>query len=145
LSISCAKGQAGRVWYIDRRDTPAQASALRAIAGRIMPLKQPGAATVGRYAKVAIPATISQEVTDRGSRLEIEGAGGFDNTFLLGLDGKTPVVVLNNATFNLKRSMKGRTGTFRYKDRFGNHLDFHGTNTNTGEFEYDQDTKRFVQ
>ena len=38
--------------------------------------------------------------------------------------------------------LKGRTGTFRYKDRFGSDLDFKGTNTNTGEFEYDQDTKR---
>ena len=89
-----------------------------------------------------IPAAITQEVTDHGSRLEIEGAGGFDNTFLIGGDGKTPVVVLNNTVFNLKRSLKGRTGTFRYKDRFGNDLDFKGTNTNTGEFEYDQDTKR---
>ena len=81
-------------------------------------------------------------MTDHGSRLEIEGVGGFDNTFLIGGDGKTPVVVLNNTVFNLKRSLKGRTGTFRYKDRFGNDLDFKGTNTNTGEFEYDQDTKR---
>src|SRR5438874_12682538 len=124
LTITCAKGQGGRVWYIDRRATPAQAAALRAIADRILPVSEARKDSEGRYARAAIPATITQQVTDRGSRLQIEGAGGFDNTFLLGLDGKTPVVVLNNATFNLKRSMKGRTDTFRYKDRFGNHLDF---------------------
>jgi len=56
--------------------------------------------------------------------------------------GKTPIVVLNNTSFNLKRAMKGRTGSFRYKDHFGNDINFKGTNTNTGEFEYDQDTKR---
>jgi hypothetical protein len=144
LTFTGAKGQGGQVWYIDRRATPAQAAALRAIADRIIPVKA-GRDPEGKYAKAVVPATITQEVTGRGSRLMIEGAGGFDNTFLIGLDGKTPVVVLNNATFNIKRSMKGQTGTFRYKDRFGNSLDFHGTNTNTGEFEYDQDTKRFVE
>ena len=76
--------------------------------------------------------------------MRVEGAGEFDNTFLIGLDGKTPIVVLNNTTFNLKRSMKGRTGTLRYSDQFGNSLDFKGTNTNTGEFEYDQDTRKFL-
>jgi hypothetical protein len=45
----------------------------------------------------------------------------------------------------LKRSLKGRTGTFRYQDRFGNRIDFKGTNTNTGEFEYDQDTQKFLE
>lgn len=145
LTIACAKGQAGRVWYIDRRASPAQAAALRAIANRIVPFQESEERAPGRHAKTAIAATITQEVTYRGSRLQIEGAGGFDNRFLLGLDGKTPVVVLNNATFNLKRSMKGRTGSFQYRDRLGNQFDFHGTNTNTGEFEYDQDTKRFVQ
>ena len=145
LTITGAKGQGGRVWYIDRRANPAQAAALRAIADRILPLERPGRDLAGKHAKAMVPATITQAVTEHGSRLTIEGAGGFDNTFLLGLDGKTPIVVLNNATFNLKRSMKGRTGAFRYKDRFGNDLDFHGTNTNTGEFEYDQDTKRFIE
>ena len=145
LTITCAKGQAGRVWYLDRRATPVQTAALRAIADRILPVNDSGKRAGDRFAKAVIPATITQEVTDRGSRVQIEGAGGFDNTFLLGLDGKTPIVVLNNATFNLKRSMKGKTGAFRYKDRFGNQFDFHGTNTNTGEFDYDQDTKRFIQ
>ena len=142
LTLSCAHGQGGYVWYIDRRATPAQAAALRAIAERIVPVKPGYRDSPQRYAQAVIPAAITQEVTDHGSRLEIEGAGGFDNTFLIGGDGKTPVVVLNNTVFNLKRSLKGRTGTFRYKDRFGNDLDFKGTNTNTGEFEYDQDTKR---
>src|SRR5437667_12570412 len=32
LTLTCAHGQGGYVWYIDRRATPAQAAALRAIA-----------------------------------------------------------------------------------------------------------------
>jgi hypothetical protein len=145
LTITCAKGQAGRVWYLDRKSTPAQMAALRAIANRILPVQDFRKGADGRFAKAMVPATLTHEVTDRGSRVQIEGAGGFDNRFLMGLDGKTPIVVLNNATFNLKRSLKGQTGSFRYKDGFGNQFDFHGTNTNTGEFEYDQDTKRFIQ
>lgn len=144
LTITCAKAQAGYVWYIDRRAMPAQAAALRAIADRIIPIRAGDQKRAGRSAIAAVPADILHEVTDRGSRVQIEGAGGFDNTYLLGLDHKTPVVVLNNTTFNLKRAMKGRTGTFRYRDRFGNRIDFQNTNTNTGEFEYDQDTTRFL-
>jgi hypothetical protein len=144
LIIACAKGQAGAVWYIDRRATPPQADALRAIADRIVPIQQGKQASPYEPARTVIPAIITQEVTERGSRMRVEGAGEFDNTFLIGLDGKTPIVVLNNATFNLKRSMKGRTGTLRYSDQFGNSLDFKGTNTNTGEFEFDQDTRKFL-
>lgn len=142
LVFTCAHAQHGYVWYIDKRATPAQAAALRAIAGCIVPVGRDAQDAPRHYAQAVIPAAITQEVTEHGSRLQIEGAGGFDNTFLIGMDGKTPVVVLNNTTFNLKRSMKGRTGSFRYNDRFGNHLDFTGTNTNTGEFDYDQDTRR---
>ena len=144
LTITCAKGQEGFVWYIDRRASEAQAAALRAIADRIIPLKPRGPDARGGHALAAAPATILHEVTARGSRVEIEGMGGFDNRFLIGLDGKTPIVVLNNATFNLKRAIKGKSGTFRYKDRFGNDFRFEGTNTNTGEFEYDQDTRKFL-
>ena len=144
LIIASAKGQAGAVWYIDRRATPAQAEALRAIADRIIPIQHGKQESVSKPARTGIPATITQEVTEHGSRMRVEGAGEFDNTFLIGLDGKTPIVVLNNTTFNLKRSMKGRTGTLRYSDQFGNSLDFKGTNTNTGEFEYDQDTRKFL-
>jgi hypothetical protein len=142
LTIACAHGQAAYIWYVDRRATPAQAAALRAIADRIVPVRRGAGDSPDYYARAVVPATITQEVTDHGSRLEIEGTGGFDNTFLLGLDGKTPIVVLNNTSFNLKRAMKGRSGSFRYKDHFGNDIDFKGTNTNTGEFAYDQDTKR---
>jgi hypothetical protein len=141
MMLSCAQGQRGYVWYIDSRATPAQAEALRAIAVRIAPGRHAGPGSKRGYVPPFVSAAITQEVTDHGSRLQIEGAGGFDNTYLLGMDGKTPVIVLNNTSFNLKRSMKGRTGTFRYKDRFGNDLDYKGTNTNTGEFDYDQDTK----
>jgi hypothetical protein len=132
LILAHAKAQGGSIWYIDRRATPPQAAALRAIATRIAP-----------STSTVIPAVITQEVTERGSRLQIEGVGGFDNTFLVGLDGKTPIVVLNNATFNLKRSIKGQTDKFRYKDQLGSRIDYTGTNTNTGEFEYDQSTRRF--
>jgi len=142
LTFTCAHGQGGYIWYTDQHATPAQAAALRAIAERIVPLRHGAGDTAHHAAQAVVPATITQEVTEHGSRLQIEGAGGFDNTFLIGLDGKTPIVVLNNTTFDLKRSMKGRTGTFRYKDHFGNDLDFKGTNTNTGEFDYDQDTPR---
>jgi hypothetical protein len=145
LAFTCAKGQAGFVWYIDRRATPAQAAALRVIAARIVPIRHGDRDSGGQYAKAVLRAAITQEVTERGSRVRIEGAGGFDNTFLLGMDGKTPIVVLNNTNFNLKRSLKGRTGAFRYQDRFGNNIEFKGTNTNTGEFEYDQDTQKFFE
>jgi hypothetical protein len=144
LIIACARAQAGSIWYIDRSATPPQAAALRAIADRIVPIQRGKQASPYQPARTVIPATITQEVTEHGSHLRIDGVGEFDNTFLLGLDGRTPIVVMNNATFNLKRSMKGRAVTFRYKDRFGGRIDFKGTNTNTGEFEYDQNTRNFL-
>src|SRR5436190_12535645 len=49
LTITCAKGQGGRVWYIDRRATPAQAAALRAIADRILPVSEARKDSEGRY------------------------------------------------------------------------------------------------
>jgi hypothetical protein len=145
LVLACVHGERGYFWLIDRRATAPQAAALSAIAERIIPVQRRGQKTPGRLARAIRPAWITHEVTSRGSRVWIDGAGGFDNTFLLGFDGTTPVVVLNNSTFNLKRSMKGKTGVFRYKDSFGNHIDYRDTNSNTGEFEYDQNTRQFIR
>src|SRR5207244_13578634 len=54
-------------------------------------------------------ARITQEVSEKGNRLEIGTMGGFEADYIIGLDKKTPVVVENNTSWNIPKSIKGKT------------------------------------
>jgi hypothetical protein len=54
-------------------------------------------------------AKIEQVVADKRNYLKIVGAGGFDSDYLLGIDGKTPVIVENNASWNIQHGIKAKT------------------------------------
>ena len=131
LHLAGVHGSKSKVWYVDSSATPEQASALRAIADHI--LKSDHLET----------AAITQKVGDKSNLLKIGDKGGFEADYIMGLDKKTPVVVENNTTWNIKRSIKGKSKYVRYKDEFGNKLDFKGTNSNQGKFDWTDQTEKY--
>jgi hypothetical protein len=131
LHLAAVHGKKSKVWYVDATASPEQAAALRAIADHI-----------GQYQHTPT-AAITQKVGDNGNELQIGDKGGFEADYIMGLDGKTPVVVDNNTTWNIPRSIKGKTKYMRYKDEFGNKLDFRGTNSNQGKFDWTDQTEHY--
>jgi hypothetical protein len=136
LHLAVAHAQQDRVVYIDEAATPEQSEALKAIATRILAKHNFN----GAFEK----ARIRQEIGDREAHVEIGTYGGFDTDYIIGGDGKTPVVVENNTTFNIPRATKTKTKSFRYKDAHGNDIDTKATNGNQGHFDWtDQSTTYF--
>lgn len=127
LRLATAEAQEGRVAYIDERATPAQAQSLRAIARRIF-----GERLAGKIET----AKITQESSERAIRVQIAGKGGFDANILMSRDGKSPIIVENNASFNVPKTTKSKTTAFRYSDAYGNQIDVRGTNGNKGHFDW---------
>jgi hypothetical protein len=129
LHLAAAHADKAVVWYIDESATPKQFAALKAIARRL------------GYYHSELPAFfkaahITQVVTDKGNEVEIEGHGGFKADYVVGGDGKNPIVVGNITAWNIPRSIKARTKYLRYSDSHGNKLDFNNTNSNQGKFDW---------
>ncbi len=135
LHLAGAHGKKAAVWYIDDRANPAQAAALKSIANRF--LRGP------KYRIYFETAHITQEVGEKGNKLEVGGHGGFEAEYIIGLDGKTPVVVENNTTWNIPRSIKGKTTEWRYRDPHGNKFDLSATNSNQGKFDWTDETEHY--
>jgi len=133
LHLAGAHGKKAHVWYIDDRATPDQAAALKAIATHID-------AKASAHMETA---HIVQEVGDKGNKLEIGDKGGFEARYVIGLDGKSPVVVENNTSWNIPKSIKGKTTWFRYHDQYGAKYETGGTNSNQGKFDWTDQTKRY--
>lgn len=132
LHLAGVHGNKTKVWYVDAHSNPEQAAALRAIADHI--LKSDHVET----------AAIEQRVGDAGNHLKIGDRGEFEADYVIGLDGKTPVVVENNTTWNIPRSIKGKTKYVHYKDQFGNKMEFSGTNSNEGKFDWTDETEKYM-
>jgi hypothetical protein len=135
LHLAAAHGKKSAVWYIDDRATPEQVEALKAITTHL--LKNP------KFDVHVETAHITQEVGEKGNRLEIDGKGGFETDYIMGHDKKTPVVVENNTSWNIPRAIKGKTKRFHYKDQYGNKIDFPGTNGNEGKFDWNDQTETY--
>lgn len=148
LRLAGAAGEKGFVAYIDERADPRQAEALKAIASRMgerlreiagaqdpKALEDPSLQFRGFKT-----ARIEQEVGERGNRLAIGDQGGFESDYILGIDGKTPVVVENNWSWNIGHGIKGKTKRLHYKDEFGNSFDVNATNANQGRFDWSDKT-----
>jgi len=131
LHLAGVHGNKSKVWYIDAKANPEQASALRAIAEHMLKSEH--------YAS----APITQNVGEKGNEVQIAGKGGFEADYIVGLDNKTPVVVENNTTWNIQRSIKGKTTSVQYKDEFGNKFKFSGTNSNQGKFDWTDQTAKY--
>jgi hypothetical protein len=148
LHLAAAVAAQGPVWYIDERATPQQAEALKAIATDLsarfrenVARLYPGATESPQLQVQGIRiARILQEVGSRSVRVQIGDAGGYMGDFVLGIDGKTPIVVENNWSWNITRGIKGKTRKFFYKDDFGNLIDTKDTNLNQGKFDWNDKT-----
>lgn len=122
-------------WYIDKSATPEQFAALKAIANHL-----------GYHMNLPAffeAADIKQEVTDKGNLVEVVGHGGFKANYVMGHDHQKPVVVENTNSWNIPRSMKGKTEYLKYSDDHGNNFDFQKTNSNEGKFDWTDRTPRY--
>jgi len=88
---------------------------------------------------------IQHEVGPKGNRLVIGDQGGFESDYITGIDGKTPVVVENNWSWNIRHGIKGKTKRLHYQDEFGNAFDLTGTNANQGEFDWSDKTSLYFR
>jgi hypothetical protein len=135
MHLVAAHGDRSVVWYIDRGATPQQFAALKSIAHGL------------RY-HADLPwffesASIKQEVTDKGSYVEVAGHGGFKANYLMGHDGRNPIVVENMGSWNIPRSTKGRTEYLKYSDDHGNSLSFQSAGSNQGKFTWTDKTPKY--
>jgi hypothetical protein len=147
LRLAGAVGSNGMVWYIDERATKEQAAALTAISRVIY---DKAMKTAGFKTPKDIPAEmrmrgiksakIEQIVTEKKNYLKIGSLGSFGSDYIMGLDGKTPVVVENNWSWNIQHGIKGKTKRLSYHDSYGNKFDFTGTNANQGKFDWSDRT-----
>ena len=147
LRLAGANGAKGMVWYIDERANSEQAVALTSIAATVWhkaldangikdPKKAPAEFRLLGYKR----ARIEQSVGEKRNYLKLVGAGAFASDYVMGLDGKTPVVVENNWSWNIQHGMKGKTRTLAYHDAFGNRWNFQQTNANQGKFDWSEST-----
>lgn len=153
LHLAAGNAAKGSVWYIDDRATDAQAESLRAIARTID-------AKLVAYWKGVDPkivedpqflllgfkkAKIVQQVGETGNVLQIGDAGRFESDYIVGIDGKTPIVLENNWSWNILHGIKARTRTLVYQDEFGNRIDASSTNANQGRFDWSDRTPLYLR
>ncbi len=147
LHLAGANGEKGGVWYVDDQADARQAAALESIARQIMvkftkangvadPAQAPPEMKVLGIRK----AHIDQHADAKSNSLHISGVGGFDADYLMGLDGKSPIVVENNASWNITHGIKAKTRKLTYKDDYGNAFDMSETNSNQGKVDWSDQT-----
>jgi len=127
----------GRTVYIDQDANPAQRAALLSIAVSVLGLKSSDRFYEGQsMSHIATGyVNIVQEHDDHGNRLKLGEDGEFRADYIIGRDGKTPVTVRNNTTWDIPVAIKGTTSTFTY--RLGrNRFSFTDTNSNQGDFNF---------
>lgn len=144
LKVAAANGQGGKVLYLDERASTAQRPALERL-GRIVCQQGLGRDDLGEKGRkqwrAIVFARITQEVNGRANKLEIGDAGGFKADYIFGRDPTKPVVVENNTIWAIERAIKAKTVYLKYRDKYGNDLDHKATNSNQGDFVYDQRTR----
>ncbi len=138
LHLAGANGKKGTVWYIDDRATPEQAAALKAIADHVLPQKP--------HAKRIIyfqTARVIQEIGDKSQRLQIGNRGEFEADYIIGMDGKTPIIVENMQSWNVQHDVKAKTKRLYYRDPFGNKYNLKNANSNMGRFNWTDKTPAY--
>ena len=129
-------GDKGTVFYMDSAASPAQRSALRAVAESM--------AAISKWKSVSYrEAAITQTVSPAETRAGIGEAGSFEAEMLLGADGRTPVVVENQGDVNVARLEKGKTRSLTYRDAEGNTIDAKDSNSDRGRFDWTEKSRSF--
>jgi hypothetical protein len=123
------------VWYLDQRANAEQAAALRSITLDLDDTRERSTHWDN--------AQITQQIGDKGQELEIEGHGGFKADYLIGMDGKTPIVLENNPSWNIQHGIKAKATELKYQDQHGNKYKFSGVNSNQGQFDWTGQTPKY--
>jgi len=147
LHLAGAGASKGMILYADDTATKEQQAALKAIAktlyGKMLKANNIKSAKDAPpdMRLIAFKTThIEQKADDKSTMLKIGNLGGFDANYIIGLDGKTPVVVENNWSWNIQHGIKAKTKRLVYKDALGNKLDTKETNSNQGQFDWSDTT-----
>lgn len=153
LMFGAGAGSKGAVFYLDDHATPEQIAAMKVIATH-MHDKMVG------YYKSLDPKLVEdpafklldfkqthmvQKITPKGNHVELGTIGGFDVDSLIGMDGKSPIKLLNNFSFNITDNVKGRASRLFYKDEFGNAFDMSKRNANQGKFDWTDQTEIYFR
>lgn len=135
LHLVGAHGKKSAVWYIDQRANSEQAAALKTIT-----------LDLGWHSKNPVyweVARITQVVGEKSHEVEVEDHGGFKANYIIGLDGKTPVVLENNPSWNIQHGIKAKAEELKYGDEHGNKFRFTGVNSNEGRFDWTDQTPKY--
>lgn len=141
LHFGSADMKSGRFIFIDERADERQREALRVIAARVIfhASANEAEAKAKEIAEHARYARVEQSYDDRKNSLKVAGLGEFAADYVIGMDGKSPVVVHNNTTWRVRDTIKAKTKYYRAK--IGSDvIETKDTNSNQAEFEYSDAT-----
>jgi len=138
LRFGAVDAEKGNAAYLDARARGDQRSALEALARKVMRINRD---RMGDHKLLGIKfVDIKQQYDDRHDSLDISGAGSFKTKYIMGRDKSRPVVVVNNTEWPVRETIKGKTESFVIKDQYGNQYSAANTNSNHGDFEFDENT-----
>jgi hypothetical protein len=139
LRFGATEGAKGKAIYLDARASNEKRSALEALARKVMKVNGDRA---GDDKLLGIHyVQIKQEYDDRHDLLDLGGAGSFKTNYIMGKDKTKPVVVLNNTEWAIPAAIKGKTEYLKINDQYGNKHSTQGTNSNHGDFDYDENSQ----
>lgn len=146
LNVTGVVASKGYTIYLDRRATHQQLEALKAVSRDINKsfykangIDDPSKAPEGMKFLGFKVADLAYSQDDKKMFSSIAGVGAFGSKYILGIDGKTPVRMSNNWSWNLTECIKAKTTVFRYKDQ-GQSMDYEGRNSNVGKFDWSDTT-----
>jgi hypothetical protein len=129
----------GNAMYLDARAEGDRRQALEAVARKVMRVT---ADRMGSRKLLGINyVDIKQQYDARQDILDLGGAGSFKTNYIMGRDKTKPVVVVNNTEWAIHEAIKGKTEYFTIADSYGNKYSAKNTNSNHGDFEYDENTR----
>jgi hypothetical protein len=137
LKFGVVRAKYSNTLYLDKSASPVQRAALMQIANEVLGLKgriYPSGSSAPRMA--TRDAQITQQYDERGNHVKFGEDGEFRGRYIIGLDGKTPIVVKNNPDIDVPDEIKGAT-EFSHYALGRNRFSFKDTNDSQGDFEYD--------
>jgi hypothetical protein len=139
LRIGAMETAKGNALYLDSRAEGDRRVALEAVARKVMRVngdRMGGAKLLGiKY------VAIKQQYDGRSDMLDLGGAGSFKTNYIMGRDKTKPVVVVNNTEWPIHEAIKGKTESFTIKDTYGNEYSAKNTNSNHGDYQFDEKTR----
>jgi len=137
LKFGITHAKYGSTLYLDKNASPVQRAAVMQIANQVLSLKNgffPSGKSTPRIATRDVE--ITQEYDDHGNHVKFGDDGEFRAQYIIGRDGKTPIIVKNNPDIDIPDAIKGHTNFYHYA--FGrNRFSYKDTNSSQGHFEYD--------